>query len=230
MNRTDRLYAVRETLRRAGRAGRTAEQLAAEFEVSVRTVKRDVSALQQAGFPVWARVGRTGGYVVDEAATLPPVTFTPAEVAALAAAVEAHRGQPFDADGRAALTKVLNVLPPPARARATALAARVWTNETATPHGRARVRGAVEAALQAREVLALTYRDGAGEVTSRQVDPQLLAHTGGAWFLVAHCRLRQAVRWFRLDRIEDARRTAQPAVEVPLEEIGEPPPTARPLG
>jgi predicted DNA-binding transcriptional regulator YafY len=87
MNRTDRLYALREELRRAGPEGRTAEQLAARFEVSARTVKRDVSALQQGGFPVWARIGRIGGYVVDRNATLPPVNITAAEATALAAAL-----------------------------------------------------------------------------------------------------------------------------------------------
>jgi predicted DNA-binding transcriptional regulator YafY len=53
MNGTDRLFAIREQLRGAGLVvGRTAEPLAEAFEVSVRTIKRDVSALQQAGCPV----------------------------------------------------------------------------------------------------------------------------------------------------------------------------------
>ncbi|KAE8766033.1 helix-turn-helix transcriptional regulator [Georgenia thermotolerans] len=228
MNRIDRLYAMREELRRAGRAGRTAEQLAAVFEVSLRTVKRDISALQQAGFPVWARLGRTGGYIVDEAATLPPVAFTPAEVAALAAALEAHRGQPFDGHGRAALTKILNVMAPSVREETARLAGRIWTNDNAAPHGARRMRTAVESALLERRVLALRYRDGEGAVTSRRVDPQLLAHTGDRWYLVARCRLRRGVRWFRLDRIEHASVTAEPAVDIPMEDIGEPPETARP--
>lgn len=228
MNRTDRLYAVREELRRAGSSGRTAAQLSALFEVSLRTVKRDISALQQAGFPVWARLGRAGGYVVDEAATLPPVTFTPAEVAALAAALEAHRGQPFDGYGRAALTKILGAVSPAAREEAARVAGRIWTDDDAAAHGARRVRTAVESALLQRVVLALRYRDGRGEVTSRRVDPQLLARTGGHWYLVAHCRLRRGVRWFRLDRVEHAALTADPAVDLPADAIGEPPETARP--
>lgn len=52
MNRTDRLYAIVEELRSAGAPGRTAERLARRFEVSTRTIKRDVSSLQQAGVPV----------------------------------------------------------------------------------------------------------------------------------------------------------------------------------
>jgi len=71
--------------------------------VSTRTIKRDISTLQHGGFPVWARPGPGGGYVVDKATTLPPVNFTDAEVAGLAAAVAAHRGQPFDGYARAAL-------------------------------------------------------------------------------------------------------------------------------
>lgn len=64
MNRTDRLYALREELRRAGSVGRTADRLAETFEVSVRTVKRDISTLQHGGFPVWAQPGPGGGYAV----------------------------------------------------------------------------------------------------------------------------------------------------------------------
>ena len=54
MNRTDRLHALSEELRRAGQHGRTAARLAGWLEVSTRTIKRDVAALQQAGLPVWS--------------------------------------------------------------------------------------------------------------------------------------------------------------------------------
>jgi len=75
VNRTDRLHALSEELRRAGQHGRTAARLAGWLEVSTRTIKRDVAALQQAGLPVWSQAGPGGGYVLDEAATLPPVNL-----------------------------------------------------------------------------------------------------------------------------------------------------------
>lgn len=226
MNRTDRLYAIREELRRAGPRGRTAEQLATAFEISVRTVKRDISALQQGGFPVWARTGRIGGYVVDRAATLPPVNFTATEACALAAAIAAHRGQPFDQQARAALVKVLAVMDPQARRHADDLTERIWIDHSTTEAADPRQRDAIEQALRERKVLSLHYRDRHGTPTTRRVDPQLLAFTAGHWFLVAHCHRREAIRWFRLDRIERASLTAQRAIDVPVEELGTPPSTA----
>ena len=229
MNRTDRLYAIREELRRSGDLGRTADQLSATFEVSVRTIKRDISALQQGGFPVWARLGRSGGYVVDANATLPPVNITATEAAALAAALASHRGQPFHSDGHAALAKVLAVMDAGARSRADQLARRIWVDAADSLDGSRHVQAAVEAALLQRRVLLLSYRDETGSTTRRQVDPQLLARTRGSWYLIAWCRLRDGVRWFRLDRIESASLTTIEASEIDPAEIGRPPESASDL-
>lgn len=86
MNRTDRLYALVEALRTVAPRPRTAQQLAARFEVSVRTVERDLGALLEAGVPILTRTGPGGGYALDKAHTLPPVNFTPDEATALAIA------------------------------------------------------------------------------------------------------------------------------------------------
>ncbi len=226
VNRTDRLYALREELRRSGTAGRNADRLAEIFEVSVRTIKRDISTLQHGGFPVWARPGPGGGYIVDAAATLPPVNFTDAEASGLAAAIAAHRGQPFDSHARAALTKILSVMDAATRERSDDLGSRIWIDHTDAP-GDARIRRAVEQALHQRRVLSIRYRDEDGAETARRVDPVFLAHTQGRWYLIAHCRTRDAIRWFRLDRITAANSTAEPAADIPVESVGTPPPTAR---
>ena len=229
MNRTDRLYALREELRRAGSSGRTAERLASRFEVSVRTIKRDVSALQQGGFPVWAQPGPGGGYVVDTAATLPPVNFTDAEVSGLAAAVAAHRGRPFHDDARAALAKILSVMDAATRERSRRLGARIWVDHD-EGEVTAQVRRAVEQSLREGRVLSIRYRDERGQETSRRVDPILLAYTRGHWYFVAYCRTRDAIRWFRLDRIAAAHLTAEPATDIAVESVGTPPPSAEAVG
>src|SRR5256714_15566897 len=86
MNRTDRLYALVEELRAVAPRPRSARWLADRFEVSSRTVERDIGALQQAGVPIYAETGRTGGYVLDKAHSLPPVNVTPAEAGGVAVA------------------------------------------------------------------------------------------------------------------------------------------------
>ncbi len=225
MNRTDRLHALTEELRRAGSRGRTAQRLAAWLEVSTRTVKRDVDALQQAGVPIWASSGPGGGYVLDAAATLPPVNLTPAQAVAVAVALAGAADAPFAADGRAALEKVLDVLGPQARAEAERLGGRVWVRARST--GRPDPAPVVEEALARRRVVAITYRDRSGTASRRRVEPHLLARTGDRWYLVGWCRERDAPRWFRWDRIEAASLTTEPAPERDPAVYGTPPPDAR---
>ncbi|GAA1749066.1 helix-turn-helix transcriptional regulator [Aeromicrobium alkaliterrae] len=227
MNRTERLYAMREELRRAGSSGRTADQLARHFEISSRTVKRDVSALQLGGFPVYAVTGRHGRYVVDRAATLPPVNFTHTEASALAAAIAAHRGQPFDAQARSALTKVVEAMDAGARSRTVSLTDRIWI-DLPDDDGPVTSRRVLEQALVQQLVVTLHVRRDDGVVV-RSVDPMILAHTRGRWFLVARCRDRDVIRWYPLDQVVEAHLTARPAEPIDVARIGTPPPTARPV-
>nr|WP_280496803.1 HTH domain-containing protein [Nocardia asiatica] len=67
MNRTDRLYAIVEELRAISPRLRSARELAERYEVSVRTIERDICALQQAGIPIYADAGRRGGCALDKA-------------------------------------------------------------------------------------------------------------------------------------------------------------------
>src|SRR5262249_6444891 len=95
VNRTDRLYALVEELR--GHAPQTvrASELAERFEVTTRTIERDLLALQEAGVPIWAQPGPGGGYGLNVDTTLPPLNLTPAEAAAIATALAATRAMPF---------------------------------------------------------------------------------------------------------------------------------------
>ncbi|KQS98556.1 helix-turn-helix transcriptional regulator [Cellulomonas sp. Leaf395] len=231
MNRTDRLYALAEELRRVGHAGTTSTRLARLFEVSQRTVKRDVSALQQAGLPVVAQAGLGGGYVLDASVGLPPVNFTPAQAVALALAVRAlPAGSPFGTDAEAARAKVLDALPAADRARADELSGRVWSRpdraaEVSAPH----VLRAVEESLGRHRVLAIEYRRSDGTVSRRRVEPALLARTGGRWYVVAWCQSREDLRWFRLARILRADLTPERYDPRAVADVGEPPPDARPV-
>src|ERR1700686_3554856 len=84
MRRPERLFALAEYLR-GRRTGVTAEVLAERFEVTVRTIYRDLDALRAAALPLAAERGRGGGYALDRSYSLPPVNFTPREAALLVA-------------------------------------------------------------------------------------------------------------------------------------------------
>ncbi|MFE9692718.1 helix-turn-helix transcriptional regulator [Micromonospora sp. NPDC005806] len=206
MNRTDRLYALVEELRAVSPRPRSARWLAQRFEVSARTIERDISALQAAGVPIWAEPGRTGGYVVDRARTLPPVNLSPGEAVAMAVALHRLGGTPFASAAGAALRKLVAVMPAADVAEAHRLAGRVHliAGGPATP-----VPAAVADAVAARRVLRLTYADRAGADSVRDVEP--LAYLGNPthWYLIAWCRLRDGLRCFRTDRIVAVRPLAE---------------------
>ncbi|MFF5115434.1 helix-turn-helix transcriptional regulator [Dactylosporangium aurantiacum] len=133
MNRTDRLYALVEELRAVAPRPRSARWLATRFEVSTRTVERDISALQQSGVPIWVSLGRSGGYALDRSHTLPPLNMTPAEAVAIAVALHRLDGTPFHHAARAALHKLLAVMPAADVRRAEDLAARIHLVQGADP-------------------------------------------------------------------------------------------------
>jgi len=125
VNRTDRLYALVEELRAVAPRPRTAPQLAERFEVSVRTIQRDLDALGQAGVPLYATPGPGGGYAIDARHTLPPVNFTSDEAAALAIALARPDGSPLTDALRSALRKVVAAMPPTEAEAAERLTGRI---------------------------------------------------------------------------------------------------------
>lgn len=227
MKRAERLHALSEMLRRHGARGASAERLAREFEVSVRTVKRDLDALEISGVPIWSRPGPGGGYGLAARASLPPISLSPAQAVALMVAVSAASGAPYADSARAGIRKIVDVLDPRTRAQADELADRVWVNEV-PPSSRA-VRSAMEEAMAEQRVLRIRYTSGEGTTTTRDVEPVLFAARGGRWYLVGWCLLREAMRWFVVSRIERATVTMTPCSGHTIHEVGEPPANARPV-
>lgn len=205
MNRTDRLYALVEELRAVAPRPRSATWLAARFEVSTRTIERDLDALRESGVPIWAEPGRTGGYTLDRDRTLPPLTLTPAEALAVSVALRSVAGSPLAEPARAAALKVFAALPADVRRREEALAARVHRVGPEPAPVSAGVERAVASAVETGRVLHLAYVDAAGAATERDVEPLGLLSGPDGWFVVGWCRLRAGVRGFLLSRVTDVR-------------------------
>ncbi|MHA7191861.1 helix-turn-helix transcriptional regulator [Arthrobacter sp. MDT2-16] len=227
MKRAERLHALSEMLRRSGSRGSSAERLAREFGVSVRTVKRDLAALENSGAPIWSRPGPGGGYGLAAGASLPPVSLSPAQAVALLAAVSAAPDAPYGDLAAAGIRKILDVLDPRTRARADELAGRVWVD--ALPSTSRVIRSALEEAMAEQRVIRIRYTSGDGVTTTRDVEPVLFASRNGQWYLVGWCRLRDAIRWFAVSRIERAGVTRTACGGHTVHEVGEPPVNARPV-
>ncbi|MGO4250730.1 helix-turn-helix transcriptional regulator [Paenarthrobacter sp. TAF1] len=227
MRRVERLHALSEILRRSGARGVSAEMLAREFAVSVRTVKRDLDALENSGAPIWSRPGPGGGYGLAAGSSLPPVTLSPAQAVALMAAVSAAPDAPYADLAAAGIHKILDVLDPGTKAKADELAGRIWVNEVRSPSRK--TRSALEEAMAAQRVVRISYTSADGTTTIRDVEPVLFASTNGRWYLVGWCRLRDAMRWFTVSRIEGASVTTTACSGHTIDEVGEPPVNARPV-
>jgi len=201
VNRTDRLYAVTEELRAVAPRPRSATWLARRFEVSVRTIERDIDALQQGGVPIWAEPGRTGGYCIDRDRTLPPLNFSPDEAVAVAVALQLTASDsPFHIAGGSALRKLLGAMAERDAANAEDLVERVHV--IGVPERETSVPRELAAAVSQRRVLRLRYTDRDGRQTVRDVEPLGYIRSTTAWYLLGWCRMRDAPRAFRFDRID----------------------------
>ncbi len=187
----------------------------------MRTIERDISALQQASVPIYAEPGRKGGYALEKSMSLPPLNFTPAEAVAVAIALSRTERQPFAAQARSALRKLMAAMPGQDGERARELASRIQILTDANePGGTGPIAEVIEDALLKRVVLKIQYSDVGGELTQREVEPGVfVGGRSGNWYLVAWCRLRDAVRVFRLDRIAAAALTEERAPERPREDF-----------
>lgn len=193
----------------------------------MRTVKRDLDALENSGALLWSRPGPGGGYGFVDGASLPPVSLSPAQAVALMAAVSAAPEAPYADLASAGIQKILGVLDPRTRARADALANRVWVN--ALPVASRAIRSALEEAMVEQRVIRIRYTSRDGTTTTRDVEPVLFASTDGQWYLVGWCRLRDAMRWFIVSHIERANATKRTCSGHTIDEVGVPPANARPV-
>lgn len=141
--------------------------------------------------------------------------------------VSAAPDAPYADLAAAGVQKILDVLDPRTRARADAPADRIWVH---TPPTASRVvRSALEEAMAEQRVVRIRYTSRDGHTTTRDVEPVLFASTNGRWYLVGWCRMRDAMRWFTVSRVERASVTTMACSGHTVEEVGEPPANAAPV-
>jgi predicted DNA-binding transcriptional regulator YafY len=185
----------------------TAGQLAQALDVSVRTVQRYMTMLDEMGIPIYAERGPYGGYALVRGYKLPPLVFTPQEAVAVylgTTFLEQVWGRLYQEAGRGALAKLDNVLPDEQRrevawARQTLLAIGMHQADPgpSAPHLEKLWEG-----IHDRRRVSMLYRGrNQPEALQRDFDPYVLVHGWGRQYCLGYCHLRQDIRSFRVDRI-----------------------------
>lgn len=206
MRKKSRLFAIAEALR-ARRTGVTAAELAQRFGVTLRTIYRDLEALQDAGMPIRADRGRGGGYALDKNYQLPPVNFTAREAAllvVLARMASEQRLMPFPATIERAADKVRAALSTSAQRELLALVQELQIVGVPALPVAASVRTAVETAWFESRPLRIVYEKKAWQLSPRIVKIENLVFDRQVTLLNCIDLEKNERRQFRLDKIKQA--------------------------
>jgi predicted DNA-binding transcriptional regulator YafY len=180
----------------------TAPELANKFSVSIRTIYRDIRALEQAGVPILTEDGR--GYTLMEGYRIPPVMFTENQANALILAeqlVLKNKDASFIRDFSEAIEKIKAVLRHTVKDKANLLSERTMFSQNANNERNSHHISDLQFALTNFCLVKIDYTNEAKKSSSRVIEPFALLSTQENWLLVAWCRLRNEFRYFRLDRI-----------------------------
>jgi predicted DNA-binding transcriptional regulator YafY len=211
MRRAERLQMIAQLLR--ARQLTTAAELAAELEVSTRTVYRDVQDLVDSGIPIEGEAGV--GYRLRRGFELRPMTFTVEEVQALvlgARMVQAWADPELGAAVRSAVSKIENVLPEPLQA--AMLRTALFGPPSRMQRDAAGPLRELRRAVVDERWVSFDYIDGNGAASTRSAVPLGLYFWGKQWLLAAYCWLRADYRSFRVDRMQSLRLMAPDAAQL----------------
>ena len=190
---------------------RKAGELAKELGVSIRTVHRYFSMLEELGIPLYSERGPTGGFSLVRGYKMPPLVLNPEEAVAVGlgtSLVEEMWGRLYRDAARGALAKLDNLLPDEQRqeiawARRALIASQLHRAGQPAEEGKL---DQLRSALHDTRRVRIAYdnpRDA--RPTLRDFDPYALVHRWGRWYTAGFCHLRGALRLLRLDRIRELR-------------------------
>ncbi len=200
MRRADRLIRIVHFIRGRRRAV-TAERIAEEFEISTRTVYRDIQDLMNAGTPISGEAGV--GYLIDKQYYLPPVTFDPEELEAIGLGISMVRhwtDDRFAGKANSAFAKIQAVLPSGLQGELEQISTYSIPNQPALPW---RISFSdVRESIRERQKIRICYADERQRTSERTLRPLALIFCSPIWLLAAWCEMRNDFRNFRLDRIQ----------------------------
>lgn len=210
MNKTERQLAITLELQRTKLI--RAEDLASQFETSVRTIYRDIQALSEAGVPIIGAPGH--GYSLMEGYFLPPVSFTEEEAVSLlmgAKFVEQRWDTAYGIQAKSAQRKIEAILPEAIREASSRVQETMRVLHPMGPDTTVLVRTYLNdirnAILEQRKICFMYLKKMPGadgkRSSQRVVAPYGLTLVRENWVLLGRCDLRQDIRHFRLSRMTE---------------------------
>jgi len=208
MNRIDRLVAIMTTLQSKKYA--TSEFIADKYDISVRTVYRDLKALSEIGVPILFESQR--GYSILKDYFLPPVSLTTEEANALilvSSLSERFTDQSTKNHIDNALSKIKSVLRSPDRDKADQFQSqiRIYINQSAQV--KSDYLTGIQHAIVNKKILQIKYTNNAAVVSQREIEPIGLTFYSYQWHLIAWCWLRNDYRDFKVNQISELNRTEE---------------------
>ncbi|MBB5832858.1 helix-turn-helix transcriptional regulator [Brachybacterium aquaticum] len=183
----------------------TGPELAAEMEVTTRTVRRDIDRLRQMGYPVLTSAGHGGGYQLGAGRALPPLLLSSSEAVAVAVGLRlaASSGvEGLDEEALRALAALDRILPAHVRAEVGAVSDAMGVISRSAPGVRAEVLTALATAVRDVVRARVDYERADGERFERRLEPYRVRSMEGRWYLFAWDLDREDWRTFRLDRMQ----------------------------
>ncbi len=180
----------------------TARELAEKYEVSIRTIYRDIRTLEQSGIPIATEEGR--GYSLVKGFSLPPVMFTESEANALITAgqlIARNKDASLIKNYREAITKIKSILRYSEKDKAELLSERIFFRHHTKKNTTSSFLSIIQIAITNFKLAKLEYQSLENKKTKRVIEPFAMYSTQENWLLIAFCRLRNDFRVFRLDHI-----------------------------
>ena len=209
MNRIDRLFGILTLLQ--SKKYVTAEKIADKFQISIRTVYRDIKALGEQGIPVSFEQPR--GYFIVQGYFLPPVAFTSEEANALLLVESIVYGltdKSIQTHYSNALNKVKAVLRSTQKEELEFLNRNTKSQLPGFQKNDYEYLSVLQSTISAKTILEFEYKNNRDETSKRQAEPIGLVFYAFNWHLIAWCKTRKDYRDFRVSRILNIRNTEIP--------------------
>ncbi len=181
----------------------SATELARTFEVSKRTIYRDIEIINEAGIPIVTYPGINGGIGIMEAFKVDKRLFSETDLTTLLIGLSGVHSALGSKETKQALSKLKAIIPKEKQSEIDELTSRIsidlspWQKDMM----REEYLQTINSAIVERKILCFDYSDSKGDISFREVEPYRLLHKSNSWYLQGFCLLRQEMRTFRFSRI-----------------------------